>query len=233
MAWPLWIIIHQQGIENPAAYAHDDGSSDDGRWVCLDGYWYKPEMNGSFMVRADIDNQTEGEDLLQLEEPTVGELHYNLYRSHDNGSYEKITQFPFPGYWSHVSYFDPIDVTEYSCFNYKVTITFRDEYGHLCESQPAPNAENPSIDWAEVCSTWNIDKTIENKNLALYPNPTTGLLTIAMDDFSRAEVYDLMGRLMKRSQQPTFDLGRLPQGIYVVKVFDNTGNNLIRKVIKN
>ena len=151
MTWPIWIIIHQQGIENPAAYAHDDGSTDDGRWVCLDGYWYKPELNGSFMVRADIDNQMEGEDLLLLEEPSMGELHYNLYRSHDNGSYEKIAQFPYPGYWSHVRYFDPIDETEYSCYNYMVTITFRDEYGHLCESQPAPNAEDPSIDWTEVC----------------------------------------------------------------------------------
>jgi hypothetical protein len=234
MTWPIWIIIHQQGIENPAAYAHDDGSSDDGRWVCLDGYyWYKPELNGSFMVRADIDNQLDGEELLQLEEPTVGELHYNLYRSHDNGSYEKIAQFPFPGFWSHVRYFDPIDVTEYSCFNYKVTITFRDEYGHLCESQPAPNAENPSIDWAEVCGTWNIDETIENENLALYPNPTTGLLTIAMDGFSYAEVYDLMGRMIKRSQRPILDLCGLSQGIYVVKVFDKIGNNRIRKVIKN
>jgi hypothetical protein len=232
MAWPLWIIIHQQGIENPAAYAHDDGSSDDGRWVCLDGYWYKPEMNGSFMVRADIDNQTEGEDLLQLEEPTMGELHYNLYRSHDNGSYEKIAQFPFPGYWSHVRYFDPIDETDYSCYNYKVTITFRDEYGHLCESQPAPNAENPSIDWAEVCDTWNIEETIENENLILYPNPTTGFLTITTDNFSHAEVYDLTGRLMKRSKQNTIDLGRLPQGLYVVKVFDNTGYATIRKIIK-
>jgi hypothetical protein len=132
-----------------------------------------------------------------------------------------------------VSYFDPIDETEYSCFNYKVTITFRDEYGHLCESQPAPNAEDPSIDWAEVCDTWSISEIVENKNLALYPNPTTGLLTIAMDGFSHAEVYDLMGRKIKQSQRPTLDLHALTQGLYVVKVFDKTGNSRIRKVIKN
>ena len=185
------------------------------------------------MVRADIDNQMEGEDLLQLEEPSMGELHYNLYRSHDNGSYEKIAQFPYPGYWSHVRYFDPIDETEYSCYNYKVTITFRDEYGHLCESQPAPNAEDPSIDWVEVCDTWSIEETVEKENLVLYPNPTTGIVTIKTEDFSSVEVYDLMGRLIKQSQQPTLDLHGLPQGIYVVKVFDNTGNSIIRKVIKN
>lgn len=76
------------------------------------------------------------------------------------------------------------------------------------------------------------EKPSDNEAL-LYPNPTTGLLTITMDDFSHAEVYDLMGRRIKQSQQPTLDIHALPQGIYVVKVFNNTGNIIIRKVIKN
>ena len=232
MAWPLWIIIHQQGIENPAAYAHDDGSSDDGRWVCLDGYWYKPEMNGSFMVKADIDNQTEGEDLLQLEEPTVGELHYNLYRSHDNGSYEKIAQFPFPGYWSHVSYFDPIDETEYSCYNYKVTITFRDEYGHLCESQPAPNAENPSIDWAEVCDIWSIAENSEDKHIALYPNPTNGFVKIEGTEATEVLVYNALGQLMKTVRGTNnIDVSSLAEGVYLLRITDADGENHVARVM--
>ena len=233
MAWPLWIIIHQQGIENPAAYAHDDGSSDDGRWVCLDGYWYKPEMNGSFMVRADIDNQTEGEDLLQLEEPTVGELHYNLYRSHDNGSYEKIAQFPFPGYWSHVNYFDPIDETEYSCFNYKVTITFRDEYGHLCESQPAPNAENPSVDWAEICNTWSIAENSEDKHIALYPNPTNGFVKIEGTEATEVLVYNALGQVVKTVLGTNeIDLSGLVEGVYLVRITDVEGRSYAARVMK-
>ena len=232
MTWPIWIIIHQQGIENPAAYAHDDGSTDDGRWVCLDGYWYKPELNGSFMVRADIDNQMEGEDLLLLEEPSMGELHYNLYRSHDNGSYEKITQFPYPGYWSHVRYFDPIDETDYSCYNYKVTITFRDEYGHLCESQPAPNAEDPSIDWAEVCDTWSISEIVENKNLILYPNPTTGKVTVVGIEAAEVMVYNVLGQLVKTVWGTNeVDLSGLVEGVYLLRITDAEGRNHTERLV--
>ena len=232
MAWPLWIVIHQQGIENPAAYAHDDGSTDDGRWVCLHDSWYKPELNGSFMVRADIDNQLDGEELLQLEEPTIGNLHYNLYRSHDNGSYEKIAQFPYPGYWSHVRYFDPIDETEYSCYNYKVTMTFRDEYGHLCESQPAPNAEDPSIDWAEVCDTWSISEIVENKNLILYPNPTTGKVTVVGVEASEVMVYNALGQLVKTVRGTNeIDVADLVEGVYLVRIMDAEGRNYTERVV--
>ena len=94
------------------------------------------------------------------------------------------------------------------------------------------NAENPLMDFVEVCGTWSIGETIEYENLTIYPNPTTGLLTISMEDFSHAEVYDLMGRMIKRSQQPTFDLHNLPQGLYVVKLFDHSKNSMIRKVVK-
>ena len=232
MAWPLWIVIHQQGIENPAAYAHDDGSTDDGRWVCLHDSWYKPELNGSFMVRADIDNQLDGEELLQLEEPTIGNLHYNLYRSHDNGSYEKIAQFPYPGYWSHVRYFDPIDETEYSCYNYKVTMTFRDEYGHLCESQPAPNAEDPSIDWAEVCDTWSISEIVENKNLILYPNPTSGKVTVVGVEASEVMVYNALGQLVKTVRGTNeIDVADLMEGVYLVRIMDAEGRNYTERVV--
>ena len=80
---------------------------------------------------------------------------------------------------------------------------------------------------------WSVEEFKDNAETCLfYPSPTTGLLTIAMGDFSHAKVYDLMGRMIKQSQQPTFDLQNVPQGLYVVKVFDNTGNSIISKVIK-
>ena len=81
--------------------------------------------------------------------------------------------------------------------------------------------------------TWSIGECHDgSKSCLLHPNPTTGLLTIQTEDFSSAMVYDLLGRLMKQSKQTTIDLGRLPQGLYVVKIFDHSGNSIIRKVIK-
>ena len=163
----------------------------------------------------------------------MGELHYNLYRSHDNGSYEKIAQFPFPGFWSHVRYFDPIDETEYSCYNYKVTITFRDEYGHSCESQPAPNAENPLIDWAEVCSTWNIDETVENEHVILYPNPANEKVTIEGVEAKEVQVYNALGQMVKRVRGTNeIDLSRLAEGVYLLRIADANGKVYTNKITK-
>ncbi len=230
---PVWIIIHQSGITHPAAVAADDGSSSDGRWWSLTGvqFFNDQYLGGSFMIRANIDNCTAGEDLLQLEEPTVGELHYNLYRSHDNGSYEKIAQFPFPGYWSHVSYFDPIDVKDFSCYNYKVTITFRDEYGHLCESQPAPNFENPLIDWAEVCNTWKIEETVENEHVVLYPNPAKEKVSIEGVEATEVLVYNTLGQVVKSVQNSNeVSLEGLVQGVYMVRIRDKEGGSFMEKL---
>ena len=82
-------------------------------------------------------------------------------------------------------------------------------------------------------NTWSIGEFKDNtETCLLYPNPTTGLLTVTMDNFSHAEIYDLMGRKIKQRQEKVMNLGNLPQGIYVVKVFDNTGYATIRKIIK-
>ena len=62
---------------------------------------------------------------------------------------------------------------------------------------------------------------------------TTGISTLSLDGQDDVQaIYDLTGRLMKQSKQTTIDLGRLPQGLYVVKIFDHSGNSIIRKVIK-
>ena len=229
---PLWIIVHTQGVDEPIAYGSDEGTTDDGRWVYSGSSWYKASLDGSFMIKAHYSTLLDAEYLMQTQEPQNGYIHYNLYRSTDNVNYELIAQIPYPNYECHVEYFDPHDDPTPECYYYQLTLTFRDIDESLCETTPILNSNNPLIDWAEVCNTWNIEETIENENLVLYPNPTTGIVTINTEDFSSAEVYDLMGRLIKQSQQPTLDIHALPQGIYVVKVFDNTGNNLIRKVIK-
>ena len=214
-------------------YAGDDGSTDNGRWACHNNYWYKADIDGSFMVRAQYDNRVDSDYLMQLEEPESGFQHYNLYRSSNNVDYELIAQLPNPLFDCHVTYFDPIDDPTQECYYYQLTLFYRNGENSYCETTPMLNAENPLIDWVEVCNTWNIDETNVNESLALYPNPTTGLLTIAMDGFNHAEVYDLMGRLLRQSKETSLDLRGLPQGIYIIKVFDKTGNNKIRKVIKN
>jgi hypothetical protein len=132
-----------------------------------------------------------------------------------------------------VSYFDPIDETEYSCYNYKVTITFRDEYGHLCESQPAPNAENPSIDWAEVCDIWSIAENSEDKHIVLYPNPTNGFVKIEGIEPAEVQVYNAVGQMVKTVRGTNnIDVSSLAEGVYLLRITDADGRSYAGRVMK-
>ena len=231
--YSIWVMVSPvNGEQVSVPYAGDDGTTDNGRWACYNGIWYKVGIDGSFMVRANYDNRVDVDYLMQIPEPDYGCLRYNLYRSTDNVNYELIAQIPYPNFECLVEYFDPHDDPTQECYYYQLNLSFRNEDETLCESTPISNDHNPLIDWAEVCNSWHIDEVAINDNCVLYPNPTTGLLTIQTEDFSSAMVYDLLGRLMKQSKQTTIDLGRLPQGLYVVKIFDHSGNSIIRKVIK-
>ena len=234
ITYPLWIMVTRQGVTNcQVPCAGSTTSSHDGSWVCYNGnYWINEYYQGTFMVRMQYDNLTDAEYMMQLDEPTIGYQHYNLYRSTDNIDYELIAQLPCPQFNSHMEYFDLHDDFSPECFYYQMTLTMRDIYSVLCETTPMPNEEDPSVDWAVVCDAWDVDETSETNRLILYPNPTTGLLTIKMDGFSHADVYDLMGRLIKSSQQPNIDFQGLQKGLYIIKLMDEIGNTQIRKVIK-
>ena len=104
--------------------------------------------------------------------------------------------------------------------------------GHLCESQPAPNAEDPSIDWAEVCDTWSISEIDENKNLILYPNPTTGKVTVVGVEASEVMVYNALGQLVKTVRGTNvIEVEDLVKGIYLLRITDAEGRNHTARVV--
>ena len=59
-----------------------------------------------------------------------------------------------------------------------------------------------------------------NKHLTLYPNPTTGILTVEADEeVVRVDVFDYTGRCVASfERQTTVDLGRLATGLYTLRV---------------
>ncbi len=78
-----------------------------------------------------------------------------------------------------------------------------------------------------VTSTNDAEETIAN--FRIYPNPTSGLLTIESDQpIVRAELYGLSGQLMKSFKDEggihSMNIGGLPTGVYVLKAF--TADNL-------
>ena len=142
---------------------------------------------------------------------------YEIYRKEESqNNYYIVGVLPKDETLESFEYYDTVPNGTYS---YRVN-DYNVYPSGSCQSEFAEN-------------TWSVEEFKDGlETCLLHPNPTTGLLTIAMDDFSHAEVYDLMGRKIKQSQRPTLDLHALPQGLYVVKVFDKTDNSIIRKIIK-
>ena len=80
----------------------------------------------------------------------------------------------------------------------------------------------------------SVDENAHSK-VKLYPNPTSGQLSIAAEKMTSVSVYDLVGQCVMQMSaergQLTLDMSQLQNGIYFVKV--NTANgSAVQRVVK-
>ena len=80
-----------------------------------------------------------------------------------------------------------------------------------------------------------VDET-QDQRLAVYPNPTTGIVKIKGGEFKEVKVYNtlgvMVGYLKTKGQDDTeVDLSNLPNGIYVLQASDEN-QHLTRQVVK-
>ncbi|MEM9849583.1 MAG: T9SS type A sorting domain-containing protein, partial [Bacteroidota bacterium] len=85
-----------------------------------------------------------------------------------------------------------------------------------------------------IISSEEISITVERKAAAtqkkssLYPNPSGSILQLAnTQDVKRMIVYNMVGRAVKDFEvesETDYDIGNLPNGIYLVGLFDEKGN---------
>jgi hypothetical protein len=63
--------------------------------------------------------------------------------------------------------------------------------------------------------------TYEKKNAIIYPNPVHSKLNISLDNVSRVEICDLLGRVILSETHPDSEINvsSLQQGVYFVKIF--------------
>ena len=78
--------------------------------------------------------------------------------------------------------------------------------------------------------------SLENQNLVLYPNPTNSKIYVNgfNTNIEYFEVLDIMGRtvLSGNSTNDGIDLTSLSNNTYIIKLVDENGNILVKKIIK-
>jgi hypothetical protein len=80
-------------------------------------------------------------------------------------------------------------------------------------------------------STSNSVATNQSANLDIFPNPTSGMVSV-QGKVSKLEVYDLYGNRIQSSFQNVLDISEASGGIYLLKVTDEQGNMSSHKIIK-
>lgn len=99
---------------------------------------------------------------------------------------------------------------------------------HSCTNQFILLIDDVTV---QVGTTPNAINAASDINAQIYPNPTSGRLTIDVENLQRIEVFDLMGRQLLTATTSTIDIANLPRGTYTLRI--TTPNGVaIKKVMK-
>ena len=251
----LWITFYQSGVTYPADACNDTGDANN-RWVSIDGSsWMDLSTAGlpgyGWMIRGYVTNQAKGGivSLPEFKGNVGGELShtavvskpadlsfmnraelvkYNVYRSTEaNGTYELIASVNETG----ADYYEYIDSpTEAGTYYYQV----RAEYDNECESEPAQAADDPTVNY--VSETTTAAGIGENDgNVALYPNPTKGNVTIEAEGMSRITVVSVLGQVVFDTELDadtyTLNMAQFNAGMYMVRVYTENGMTVKRVTV--
>lgn len=89
--------------------------------------------------------------------------------------------------------------------------------------------------WGQT-SFAGIEESVSATDATLYPNPTTGLVTVTGENLRKAEVANALGQKVLCTQSEgnelLLDMSTLPSGVYFVTVTDKEGRKCVRKVVK-
>ena len=153
---------------------------------------------------------------------------YNVYRSTEaTGTYTLIGEVAATG----ADYYEYIDSpTEAGTYYYQV----RAEYDNECESDPAEAADDPSVNYvSETTTAQGVDEN--GSNVALYPNPTKGNVTIEAEGMSRITVVSVLGQVVFDTELDadtyTLNMSQFNAGMYMVRVYTEGGVTVKRVTV--
>ena len=244
----LWITLYNDGnIEWPAVCSANTGDPN-GRWVSEDGSeWMDLAAAGlsyTWMVRGFVTNAVEPDELVALDAFNGGgtttnnfstvelnvnaaEFNYgktntrepvsfNVYR---NGNV--VGNVPYTGDYRY-SYFDNVAAGNYE---YQVTAVYDG-----CESDFALTPDL-SMNYVEV----NVTSVSETADSRIYPNPTTGNVTIEANNMKHITVISTLGQILYDANVSgdtyTMNLGQYQTGLYMVRIFTENGISVKRVTV--
>ena len=78
----------------------------------------------------------------------------------------------------------------------------------------------------------NVEEILNNA-YNIYPNPTTGMVTVEGENINYVAVYNSVGQLVKvvKTQDNIVDMSAYDNGVYFFNVVDNAGQNSVQRVV--
>ena len=112
-----------------------------------------------------------------------------------------------------------------------------DGEGPYLELKDLDSDNSLAENWTTGNDLTEIDKFIENQNIALYPNPTSDKIHIALsENVIHCQIIGLMGNVLQETSPSNsnfdLDLSGLPSGMYLIKLLMADGKSAYRKVVK-
>ena len=223
---PLWIVVGQQGLSRPAAACQDMGDAN-GRWVSLDGTTWTDmhtfKMYYTWMLRAFVTNQAGREMALNKEGYILQQ--YNLYRSFDNADYQQVASVPAFEGQLYYEYRDNLAEDDHEDVYYRLTAFYLADNGETCESDYATTLNNPNQNYVAIDLT--ATEEYQALDFKLYPNPTSGQITIAWEGMQKVVVYNALGQALLNKETSgdmlQLDLSGFENGLYWIKVMAQNG----------
>ena len=223
---PLWVVIGQQGLARPAAACQDMGNPN-GRWVSLDGEnWidmHTFNMYYTWMLRAFVTNQSGHMEEISKDDYILQQ--YNLYRSFDNTDYQQVASVSAVEGQLYYEYRDNLAEEDHEDVYYRLTAYYLADDGETCESDYATTLNDPEQNYVAI----DLTSTDENQALdfKLYPNPTSGQITIALDGMQKVVVYNTLGQALLNKETNgdmlQLDMSGFGNGLYWIKVMAQNG----------
>jgi len=83
------------------------------------------------------------------------------------------------------------------------------------------------------CTITDVEKKLVETDNKIYPNPTTGLLNVEVEDGLTIDIYNVLGEIILTTKNSRIDISTYQDGIYFVLIKDDNGETIIHeKIIK-